>query len=151
MAAQIKPKLDVYLRYDNVDNEVISGPEDMYIDDEYENNIRQILCENSLTVNHSVIAESVEDMLYLDVNSSSHTQSKRQKKESLLIESENEKPKKRLRLHQKQLKDEAKMTYSAIKKSQEENDNIEINSNFPIHGKLKPLYKGILILEKNKE
>ena len=35
-----------------------------------------------------------------------------------------------------------------IKKSKEENDDIEINSNFPIRCKLKPLYKGKLISEK---
>ena len=38
-----------------------------------------------------------------------------------------------------------------IKKNEEENDDIEINLNFPIRSKLKPLYKGKLILEKNKE
>ena len=38
-----------------------------------------------------------------------------------------------------------------IKKSEEENDDTEISSNFPIRDKLKPLYKGKLILEKNKE
>ena len=38
-----------------------------------------------------------------------------------------------------------------IKKSKEENDDIEINSNFQIRGKCKPLYQGKLILEKNKE
>ena len=32
-----------------------------------------------------------------------------------------------------------------------ENDDTEINSNFPIHSKLKLLYKGKLTLEKNKE
>ena len=37
------------------------------------------------------------------------------------------------------------------KESEEENDDIEISSNFPIRDKLKPLYKGKLILEKNKE
>ena len=31
------------------------------------------------------------------------------------------------------------------------NGDIEINLNFPIRGKFKPLYKGKLILEKNKE
>ena len=34
---------------------------------------------------------------------------------------------------------------------EEENDDTEISSNFPIRDKLKPLYKGKLILEKNKE
>ena len=38
-----------------------------------------------------------------------------------------------------------------IWKSEEENDDIEINSNFPIRGKLKPLCKGKLILEISKE
>ena len=38
-----------------------------------------------------------------------------------------------------------------INKSEEITDSIEINSNFPIRGKLKPLYKGKLISEKNKE
>ena len=76
---QIEPKLDVYLRDDNVDNEVISEPEDMYIDDEYENNISQILHENPLTVNDSVTAESVEDMLYLDRNCRSCPQLKKHK------------------------------------------------------------------------
>ena len=42
-----------------------------------------------------------------------------------------------------QIKDE-------IKKSKEENADIEINSNFLINGKLKPLYKEKLILEKNR-
>ena len=36
-------------------------------------------------------------------------------------------------------------------KSEQENDDIEINSNFPIRGKLKPLCKGKLILEISKE
>ena len=76
LAAQIKPKLDVYLRDDNVDNEVISGPEDMYIEDEYEDNISRILRENPLTVNDSVIAEIVKDMLYLDTNSRNRPQHK---------------------------------------------------------------------------
>ena len=60
LAAQIKPKLDVYLPDDNVDNEVIFGTEDMYIEDEYEDDISRILRENPLTVNDSVTAESVE-------------------------------------------------------------------------------------------
>ena len=38
-----------------------------------------------------------------------------------------------------------------IKKSEEENNYIEINSGFPICGKPRPLYKGKLVLEKNKE
>ena len=38
-----------------------------------------------------------------------------------------------------------------IKKSAEKNDDIEIKSNFPIGGKLKPLYMGKLISENNKE
>ena len=37
-----------------------------------------------------------------------------------------------------------------IKKSEEENNYIEINSGFPICGKPRPLYKGKLVLEKNK-
>ena len=38
-----------------------------------------------------------------------------------------------------------------INKSEEITGSIEINSNFPIRGKLKPLYKGKLILKRNKE
>ena len=49
-------------------------------------------------------------MLYLDTNSSSCPWLKRHEKEPLLIESENKKLKERLKLRQKQLKDEAKMT-----------------------------------------
>ena len=101
-------------------------------------------------------------MFYLDTNSRSCPRLERHQKELLLIESENKKPKKRLKLYQKQLKDEAKMTRlckskciaqikEGIKKSEEENDDTEISSNFPIRDKLKPLYKGKLILEKNKE
>ena len=41
----------------------------MYIDDEYEDNISQILCENHLTVNDSVTVKSTEDMLYLGTDS----------------------------------------------------------------------------------
>lgn len=86
LASQIDPKLDVYLRNDNFDNEVISGPEDMYIDDDYENNLSRILLKNSLTVNDSVTAESVEDMLYLDTNSRRHPLSKKHQKELLPID-----------------------------------------------------------------
>lgn len=88
LASQIDPKLDVYLRNDNFDNEVISGPEDMYIDDDYENNLSRILLKNSLTVNDSVTAESVKDMLYLDTNSRRHPLSKKHQKELLSIERE---------------------------------------------------------------
>ena len=162
LSAQMEPKLDVYLGNNNVDNEVISGPEAMYIDYKYEDSISRIFCKNPVTVNNSVTAESVEDMFYLDTNSRSCPRLKRHQKELLLIESENKKPKKRLKLYQKQLKDEAKMTRlckskciaqikEGIKKSEEENDDTEISSNFPIRDKLKPLYKGKLILEKNKE
>ena len=38
-----------------------------------------------------------------------------------------------------------------IRKVEEENNDIEINSNFPIRGKLNHFYKGKLLLEKNKE
>ena len=67
----IEPKLDVYLPEDNVDNEVISGPEDMCTDDECEDSIRRILHENRLSVNNSVTVERVKEMLYLDTNSHS--------------------------------------------------------------------------------
>ena len=163
LAAQLEPKLDVYLRDDDFDNDVISGPEDMYIDDKYEDNISRILRKNPLTVNDSVTAESVKDKLYLDRNYRNCPQLKRHKKEPLLIESEKKKhPKERLKLRQKQLKCEAKMARlhrskriaqikEEMKKRKEENDDIEINSKFPIRGKLELLYKGELILEKNKE
>ena len=145
------------MRDDDVDNVVISGPEDMYIDDKYEANISQILCKNHLTVNDSVTVKSTEDMLYLGTDSCN-----RPKKKPLLIKSENKKPKERLKLLQKQLKGEAKMTRlprskhivqikGEIKKSEEENDDIEISSNFPIHGKFKHLYKGKLFWGNNKE
>ena len=157
MAAKLEPKLDVYLRGNN--NEQISGPEDIYIDGEYKDNIRQIC---PLKLNDSVTAESIEGMLYLDTNFRSCLRLKRHKKEPLLIESENKKPRERLKLRRKQLKGEIKITRlrtskriaqikEEIKKSEEESDDTEINSNFPIRGKLKPLYKGKLILEKNKE
>ena len=135
----------------------------MYIGDECEDNISKILHGNPLTVNDNVTAESVEDMLYLDINSCSCPWLKRYQKEPLLMESENKKPKERLKLYQKQLKDEAKMTRlcrskhiaqikEEIKKSEAENDDIEINLKFPIFSKLKkPLYKGKLTLVKNKE
>ena len=57
------------MRDDDVDNVVISGPEDMYIDDKYEANISQILCKNHLTVNDSVTVKSTEDMPYLGTDS----------------------------------------------------------------------------------
>ena len=71
----------------------------------------------------------------------------------MLIESENKKSKERLKLCQKQLKYEAKMARlrrskdiaqikEEIQKKEEEDYNKEINSNFSIRGKLKPLYKG---------
>ena len=56
--------------------------------------------ENPLTVNNSVTAESVEDMLYLDTNSCSPPRLKKHQKDPLLIESENKKPKERLKLRQ---------------------------------------------------
>ena len=162
LAAQIKPKLDVYLRDGNVNNEVISGPEDMYIDEEYEDNTSRILHKNPPTVNDSVTAESVENMFNVNTNSCNSLQLKRHKKEPLLIESENKKPKERLKLCQKQLKGEAKMTRlcrskciaqikEEIKKREEESDGIEIKSKFPIRSKLIPLYKVKSILEKNKK
>ena len=91
LAAQLEPKLDVYLRDGDFDNDVISGPEDMYIDDKYEDNISRILRKNPLTVNDSVTAESVKDKLYLDRNYRNCPQLKRHKKEPLLIESEKKK------------------------------------------------------------
>ena len=77
------------------DHEQVSGPEDMYIDDEYEDNISRILRDNPLTVNDCITAESLEDMLYLNTNSCSRPQLKRHQEEPLLIESENKKPKER--------------------------------------------------------
>ena len=88
---------------------------------------------------------------------------KKTSKRTVVNKSENKKPNERLKLRQKQLKDQAKMTRrlrrskriaqikEEIKKSEVENDDTEINSNFPIYSKLKPLYKGKLTLEKNKE
>ena len=99
MAAQIELKLDVYLHDDDVNNEVITGPEDMYVDDEYQDNISQILCKNLLTVNGSFTAE---DMLYLDTNFGNCPQWKRHQKEPLLNKSENKKPNERVKLRQKQ-------------------------------------------------
>ena len=101
-------------------------------------------------------------MLYLDTNSRSCPRLKSHQKEPLLIESENKKSKERLKLCQKQLKYEAKMARlrrskdiaqikEEIQKKEEEDYNKEINSNFSIRGKLKPLYKGKWILEKKKE
>ena len=98
----------------------------------------------------------------VDTNSCSHPRLKKRQKEQSLSQSENGKPKERLKICQKEFKDEAKMTRlhrskhivhikEEIKKNEVENDNIEINSNFPIRGKLKPLHKGKLILERNKE
>ena len=75
LAAKIKPKLDFYLLGN--DDEQISRPEDMYIDDEYEDNISRILPDNPLTVNNSVTAKSVKDMLCLDRNSRSCPRLKR--------------------------------------------------------------------------
>ena len=69
LVPKIELKLDVYLRGDN--NEQISGPEDMYIDDEYEDNIDRILCDKPLTVNHSVtgklILEKNKELEGLDI------------------------------------------------------------------------------------
>ena len=51
LATKIKPRLDVYLHGDdnsNSNNEQIFGPEELYIDDEYEDNISRILCDNFL-------------------------------------------------------------------------------------------------------
>ena len=152
LAAQIEPKLDVYLRGDVV-NGVIPGSEVRYIDDKYQDNISRIFRENPLTVNSSVTAESFGDMLYLDTNSRSCPRLKSHQKEPLLIESENKKSKERLKLCQKQLKYEAKMARlrrskdiaqikEEIQKKEEEDYNKEINSSFSIRGKLKPLYKG---------
>ena len=146
----------------NDDNEQKFGLEDMRINDGYEDNIIRNLHNNPCTVIDNVTAVSVKDMIYLDTNSRGSLLLKRHKKEPLLIESENKNPKERLKLCQKRLKDEAKMTRlrrskhitqieEEIKKSKQGNDNIEIKSNFPIYSKLKPLYKGKLILQKNKE
>ena len=101
-------------------------------------------------------------MLYLDTNSRICPRLKSHQKEPLLIESQNKKSKERLKLCQKQLKYEAKMARlrrskdiaqikEEIQKKEEEDYNKEINSNFSIRGKLKPLYKGKWILEKKKE
>ena len=112
LAAKNEPKLDVYFHGNNNDddnNEQIFGPEDMYIDDEYENNISQTLHNNPLTVNNSVTAESAQDTLYLDTISYRRPRLKGHQKEPLLIESENKNSKERLKVHQKQLKDEAKI------------------------------------------
>ena len=91
MAAQVEPKLDVYMCDDNFDNEVMSGPEDIYVDDGHEDNINRILRKNPLTVNNSVTAERVEYMLYLDTNSRRRHGLKRHQKELLLIESKHKK------------------------------------------------------------
>ena len=51
LATKIKPRLDVYLHGDDnssSNNEQIFGPEELYIDDEYEDNISRILCDNFL-------------------------------------------------------------------------------------------------------
>ena len=48
-------------------------------------------------------------MFYLDTNSLNHPRIKKHQKEPLLIEKENKKPKARLKLCQKQLKDGAKL------------------------------------------
>ena len=98
----------------------------------------------------------------VDTNSCSHPRLKKRQKEQSLSQSENGKPKERLKICQKEFKDEAKMTRlhrskhvvhikEEIKKNEVENGNIEINSNFSIRGKLKPLYKGKLILERYTE
>ena len=89
LAAKIEPKVGVYLHGD--DNEQISGPEDMYIDDNCKDNISRILHHNPLTVNASVTAENVQNMLYLDTNSCSCPRLKSHQKELLLIESEKKK------------------------------------------------------------
>ena len=76
---------------DNFDNEVMSGSEDIYVDDGHEDNINRILRKNPLTVNNSVTAERVEYMLYLDTNSRRRHRLKRHQKELLLIESKHKK------------------------------------------------------------
>ena len=76
---------------DNFDNEVMFGPEDIYVDDGHEDNINRILRKNPLTVNNSVTAERVEYMLYLDTNSRRRHRLKRHQKELLLIESKHKK------------------------------------------------------------
>ena len=98
MTTQIEPKLDLYLCDGDAYSEVISAPGNMYIDEEYEETVE--FCSKILTVNDSVTAESVEDMLYLDTNSSNWPQLKKHQKGPLLIKSENKKPKERLKLRQ---------------------------------------------------
>lgn len=131
----------------------ISGPEDMYIDDKYKDKISRILHGNPLTVNDSVTAESVDEMLYLDTNSCSSPHFKRHQKEPLVIESESKKPKERLTLRRKQSTDKTKLTRlhkskriaqikEEIKKSWKEDDNVEINSNFLIHCKFSLYIRG---------
>ena len=88
-AAKVKSKLDVCLRGNDDNNEQISGPEDMYMGDEYEDNISRILCGNPLTVNNIVTAESVEDMLYQSYKFSQPSSVKKTSKRTLLTKSKN--------------------------------------------------------------